>query len=394
MPTESLDPSPYDTISVDRFPIDCALVDSATLGPEAAHFAQVYLDTPRALVWRNPSSDWKLLVLLLPMASRLSMMSNPIFANLVRDWGMNVRFIGVDESHRVFDFRKLLTDQVLQKLVHALDHICDRGNPSAPRETKAQMDHTLDLLFSVLAKGMLTMLEKRRSDWPTHLAREHRLEPGIAGSLFDRDTRFPDFLRALQNALKQDVIDIEFYGRALRAMDLREETVERRISALIQSSLDVNSLQQLARCPVGLHLGCYNWLAIDPRHSSQRQYVLQRLACFAQFFSDSLLTREDITQHFDEDGSVWPQASDTSMSQRMAQAVDSGQDRQVIEAIAQRFAVSSNTVRNLWRVAPTALGTPATWHLQQILLRLDSIAPRAWPSKPNDWLSFKQLAAH
>ena len=68
--------------------------------PDAAHLAHVYLDTPRALVWRNASSDWKLLVLLLPMATRLSMLRNPIFSSLVRDWGLNVRFIGVDEYGR------------------------------------------------------------------------------------------------------------------------------------------------------------------------------------------------------------------------------------------------------------------------------------------------------
>jgi hypothetical protein len=49
--------------------------------------ARLPRDSPRALVWRNPSPDWKLFVLLLPLASRLSLMTNPIFAQLTRDWG-------------------------------------------------------------------------------------------------------------------------------------------------------------------------------------------------------------------------------------------------------------------------------------------------------------------
>ena len=394
----------YEAIYVDRYPVDDSLTEAATVGPDAAHLAHVYLDTPRALVWRNASSDWKLLVLLLPMATRLSMLRNPIFGSLVRDWGLNVRFVGVDEFGRVFDFRRLLSDDVLQKLVDALAHCCEQTDSSDPNQTHLSNTHaldsepsanpTLDILFSALARGTLTMLETRRSDWPSHLAREHRLEPSVKGSLFDRDTRFPDFMRSLQAALRADHIDIPFYSRALRSIDLREEAVERRISHIIQSTLDVACVDKLSRSSVGLHLGCYNWLAIDPRHRAHRHYVLQRLGCFAQFFADSLLTKVDLRADLDGDASLWPRNHNTNVIQQITQAVDSGQDRAVIDALAQRFAISSNTVRHLWRAAPQALGTPVTWHLQQILFRLDAIEPRQWPATPNGWLAFREAAAN
>jgi hypothetical protein len=374
--------SDFQTFAVDRFPVDTDLTDASHAGPELAHLASAYIQAPRALVWRHASSDWPLLVLLLPMGTRLSMMRNPIFANLVRDWGMNIRFIGVDYAHRVFDFRKLLSDDLLRKLVDALGEI----NP----QHQASSHTTLDLLFSALAQGMLTLLEKRRADWPEHLAREHRLEPGVLGSVFDRQTRFSDFYRALHNGLRSGAINLDFYGRVLRSVDLREETLEQRLASLIKSTLDHRTLQRLSQAAVGLHLGCYNWLAIDPHHASQRQYLLQRLGCFAQFFSDSLLPHLDLPAGLE----TWPQADNHDVFNRLAQAVDSGQDRLVIEALAARFAVSSNTVRALWRAAPNGLGTPATWHLQKILLRLDAVPPRAWPNNPQDWLAFGQSAAN
>jgi hypothetical protein len=370
----------FHTFTVDRFPVDADLTDAGHVGPELAYLANAYIQAPRALVWHNVSSDWPLLILILPMGTRLSMMCNPIFANLVRDWGMNIRFVGVDSASRVFDFRKLLSDDLLRKLVAALGEI--------KPDQQSSSNHTLDILFAALAKGMLTMLEKRRADWPAHLAREHRLEPGVTGSLFDRQTRFSDFFRALHSSLRSGTISVDFYGRILRSVDLREESFEQRLAGLIKNTLDHNTLQRLTQLSVGMHLGCYNWLAIDPRHASQRQYLLQRLSCFAQFFSDSLLKQLDLPEPLEH----WPQADNLDVFNRLAAAVDSGQDRLVIDALAQRFAVSANTVRALWRKAPAGLGTPPTWHLQQILLRLDAVPERVWPKDPEDWLAFGQSA--
>ena len=59
-------------------------------------------------------------MLLPPTASRLSLMANPIFAQLTRDWGHAIRFVGVDREQCVHDFRGLLTDATLRRLVEAL----------------------------------------------------------------------------------------------------------------------------------------------------------------------------------------------------------------------------------------------------------------------------------
>ncbi len=365
----------YQALFVDRFPVDTELQDPGTLGPEGAHLAQVYLETPRALIWQNASPEWPLLILLLPMASRLSLMENPIFSALVRDWGLNVGFIGIDQEQRVFDFRQLLSDDILRKLVRALSDNLGHKRGLSNEQTA---NPTLDLLFSALADGMLTMLEQRRSDYPNHLARQCRLEAGIPGSLFDRESRFADFLRALRAALKQGVLDMECYGRALRSIDLREEAVEQRISSLIQAGLSSPLLDRLQRAGVGMHLGCYNWLASDPLRVRQREYVLQRASCFAQYLVDQLLPRVD--------------------DDLLSRVIDSGQDRLILETLAARFSVSANTLRQLWRLGPTALGlqalgTPTPRHLQQILSRLDAIAIRDWPQNSREWFEFKRACA-
>ena len=100
----------FEAIRVDGIPLDAELTDTGFVGPDLSAAAHAYLATPRALVWRNPSPDWKLFVLLLPLASRLSLMTNPIFAQLTRDWGHSIRFVGVDRDQCVHDFRSLLSD--------------------------------------------------------------------------------------------------------------------------------------------------------------------------------------------------------------------------------------------------------------------------------------------
>ncbi|HRO60850.1 MAG TPA: hypothetical protein PK177_17070, partial [Burkholderiaceae bacterium] len=140
---------------------------------------------------------------------------------------------------------------------------------------------TLDLLFDALAREMLTVLELQGDDWARHLAREHRLEPGVGQSLFDHAGRYPDFLAKLREALRNELIDVAFYGRVLRSIDLREAAVDSRISALIESALDPVTLAKLARTPAGKHLGCYNWLRIEPQRAVQRAYLLARLPAFA-----------------------------------------------------------------------------------------------------------------
>ncbi|MGD9944570.1 MAG: hypothetical protein AB7L76_19500 [Burkholderiaceae bacterium] len=391
--------------SVDRVPIDGELQDVGTVGPELAYLAHSYRSSPRALIFRNPSSDWRLFVVLLPLASRLSLMANPIFAQLTRAWGLNVRFIGIDREQLAYDFRALLSDQTLKLLVDMLARSESADDVDAGRGRAA-----LDLLFASLADEMLTVLDRRRADWGRHLDREHRLEAGVPASLFDRTGRYPDFLARLRAALRDEIIDVEFYGRALRSIDLRENAIDARVRAVIEASLDPVTLAKLARTGAGLHLGCYNWLKLDPRHAAPRAHLLARLPSFAAFFAESLVPldawRPETVDDQDDDElrgdaaaprrqpptfDLKPLAArhDSAHSLRWAgalkRAVDAGQDRAVIEAIAQRFAVGDNVVRRVWREQPAALGQPPTWHLAQILRRLNECSERDWPADAAAW---------
>lgn len=411
----------FESFCVDTYPIDTELGDDGMVGPELAHLAQTYVRSPRALVWRNPSSEWRLFVVLLPLASRLSLLANPIFAQLARAWGLNIRFIGVDREQRVFDFRALLSDKSVKLLVDALAQSLTHKPPnSAPGHGHSQNpDPALDVLFSALAGDLLTVISKRRDDWGRHLLREHVLTPDVAGSLFDRATRFPDFLAKLREALRHEIIDVHFYGKVLRSIDLRETAVEQRLAALIEGSLDPITFAKLARTPANQHLGCYNWLRLDLRHSAARAHALARLPTMSSFFADALVTLETLEVHAGEDDDDdrdvmhdrdFAQSrkqtptldlrglaarSETTHSLRwsavLKQAIDAGQDRNIIEALAQRFAVNDNVIRRLWREPPTALGAPPTWHLSQILRRLNDLPEREWPVTDRDWQTF---AAH
>ncbi len=392
-------------LAVDGVPIDEELQDAGTVGPELAYLARCYRFSPRALVFRNPSSDWRLFVVQLPLASRLSLMANPIFAQLTRAWGLNVRFLGVDRDQLVYDFRALLSDRTLKLLVDLL-----------ARSDGA--DAALDLLFDSLAEEMLTVLDRRRGDWHRHLDREHRLEPGAPASLFDRAARCPDFLAHLRGALRDDIVDVEFYGRALRSIDLREGAIDARIAAIVEASLDPVTLAKLARSGAGRHLGCYNWLRLDPRHAMPRAHLLARLPAFATFFAETLVPLDAwAAPQTDEDGDAEVLDTPADAARRRAQrrqpptfdlrplaarqdsahslrwagvlkrAIDAGQDRAVIEAIAQRFAVGDNVVRRLWRDRPAALGQPPTWQLAQILRRLGERGDRDWPADAAAWES-------
>lgn len=393
-------------LTVDAVPIDAELQDDGAVGPELAHLARSYANSPRALICRHPSSDWRLFVVLLPLASRLSLMANPIFAQLTRAWGLNARFIGVDGDHLVYDFRALLSDRLLRMLVELLARSeVDRGSPARGRH------EALDLLFASLADEMLTVLDRRRGDWGRHLDREHRLEAQVQCSLFDRASRYPDFLASLRAALRDEIIDVSFYGRALRSIDLREEAIDARVATLIEASLDPVTLAKLARTGAGRHMGCYNWLRLDPRHALPRAHLLAQLPSFANFFADALVPLDAWSDDVEPDPDVdCPGASAAQRARSpvatyelralaarersahslywagmLRRAIDSGQDRAVIEAIAQRFAVGDNVVRRIWRERPAALGQPPTWHLAQILRRLHACSDREWPADAAAW---------
>lgn len=387
----------HESIQVDAYPIDSELRDDGTAGPELAWLARSYCDSPRALVFRNPSSDWRLFVVTLPLASRLSLMTNPVFAQLTRAWGLNVRFLGVDRDGLAYDFRALLSDRTLALLVELLARR-ESGEAHGQRPGTRQGEHALDLLFDALAREMLTVLERRQEDWQRHLARELRLESGLAGNLFDHGGRHPDFLTALRGALRKGLIDVEFYGRVLRSIDLREAAVDARIAAFIESALDPVTLAKLARTGAGRHLGCYNWLRIEPARAAPRAHLLSRLPAFANFFADALLAPQTGIAPADDAGFDLKRLAARNLSAHslhwagvLRQAIDAGQDRAAIEAIAQRFAVSDNLIRRIWREQPAALGQPPTWHLAQVLRRLQALGERDWPATDAAWRS---LLAH
>jgi hypothetical protein len=377
LPSAPTDPQAFLALRVDTLAIDEELTDAGQVGPELAAAAQVYLRTPRALVWRTPSPDWRLFVVLLPLASRLSLMANPVFAQLAREWGLGIRFIGIDADHAVHDFRGLLTDLTLRRLLGAMAE-------TIHRESSADPGHqTLDVLFAALADGMLTVLEMRREDAGRHLARELRLEPGTTGSLFDRDTRYPDFLALLRQGLRQDWLDQAFYGRVLRAMDLREGQIEGRIARILQASLHPPLMTRLERSRIGLHLGAYNWLLTAGGHVAQRAHALSRLPLFTQFFAEALIEaapRSRSALVALADGLSEPLST-------LRRAIDSGQDRILIEALAAHFSVGTSVIRALWRHCPRVLGAPPSWHLQAILLALDAQPERQWPSTDEQWLT-------
>jgi hypothetical protein len=379
----------FEAIRVDGFPIDAELIDTGNVGPDLSAAAHAYLATPRALVWRNPSPDWRLFVLLLPLASRLSLMANPIFGQLTRDWGHTVRFVGIDRHQCAYDFRSLLSDSTLRRLVASLARWLHAPDARDDLPARAAETATLDVLFAALGENMLTILESRRDDWGRHLAREHRLEPGVPDSLFDRASRYPDFLGQLRHALRHEIVDVALYGKVLRSMDLREAAAEQRIAALLEGTMEPVTLVKLGRTRAGRHLGCYNWLLTGPRHATQRAHVLSRLPAFAHFFADVLIDaqprrRTGLVAVAEHDPRLAMRTDDAREALR--RAVDSGQDRWAIEALSAHLGVQHNVIRALWRHCPAALGTPPTWHLKQILLRLDGLPERAWPRDDAGWL--------
>jgi hypothetical protein len=372
----------HTSLTVDLLPIDQELCDSAYVGPELSQLASIYLTSPRALIWRNPSSDWKLFALLLPIGSRLSLLSNPIFAHLTRAWGMNIRFVGVDAQARVFDFKALLSDHTLSLLTRWLGQQQRRDLQGAEHyastsETpNTDREHGLDVLFEALAREMLTMNEVRKFDWYKHLDCEHRLEPQAPNSLFDRDARFPDFLSQLHVALKVDLIDIEFYGRILRSIDLREQAIEQRMSMLIEGSLHAPTLSQLSSTKAGNHLGCYNWLLMSPKHSAARTHALLRLPGFASYLAATLTPLAALEE-----------AGHTPLGPAvlLQRAIDAGQDRLIIQTLAQNFGASENTIRRLWREIPRAIGQPPVWQMTEVVQQLDDLPAREWPNSMSDW---------
>lgn len=250
----------------------------------------------------------------------------------------------------------------------------------------------LDLLFDALASEMLTTLERRRGDWTRHLARDLSLDSTRTSSLFKHSDRHPDFIASLRRALRSGTIDIDFYGRVLRAVDQRESAIDARITAIIEDALRPSLLNGLARTGAGRHLGCYNWLSVAPRHAPARLHLLTRLPAFAHFLAETLMPIEaSARQALDPD--PWPQSpqpwveplAPAAHTIALARAIDGGQDRAVIGALATQLSVSENLLRRLWRDTPHALQHTPGWLLPALLRRLDQSPERNWPREDSAW---------
>ena len=398
---------------IDPHPVDEALRDASHSGPELAHLASAYARSPRALIFRSPSSDWRLLMLMLPLGSRLSLMTHPVFAQLTRTWGLGIRFIGVDRDRLVYDFRALLSNRTLELVVDLLaqNERAISASAASPQGTETGAADAsaplLDLLFDALAGDMLTTLEQRRADWVRHLDREHRLDVVPPARLFGHDDRYPDFLARLREALRNQTIDPAFYGRVLRSVDQREAQVDARITSILEDALDPSALALLSRSPVGRHLGCYNWLVLAPRHALARAHLLARLPILAGFLSETLMPGEAQTRIASPSPDLHearPRAAPSppgfdlrpliereaclhgaEHSGWLRRAIDAGQDRMIIDAVAARLGVSANLVRRLWRDPPRALGQPPAWLAATLLRHLDQLPERAWPRDDDAW---------
>jgi hypothetical protein len=77
----------------------------------------------------------------------------------------------------------------------------------------------------------------------------------------------------------------------------------------------------------------------------------------------------------------------------LRRAIDAGQDRQIIDALAARLGVSANLVRRLWRDPPRALGQPPAWLAATLLRHLDQLPERAWPLNEDGWQQLIERAS-
>jgi hypothetical protein len=69
----------------------------------------------------------------------------------------------------------------------------------------------------------------------------------------------------------------------------------------------------------------------------------------------------------------------------LRRAIDAGQDRAVIEALAQRFSVPENLLRRLWREQPAGFGQPPAWQVGPALRQLALAGERGWPASAEQW---------
>jgi hypothetical protein len=343
----------FEMLRVDSTPLDDVLEDAGVVGSELAYLAKEQRQLPRAWVWRDASSDWPLLTVLIPGSEPLWMLRHPVFTPIVRRWGLALRVIGVSRERMGFDFRALLDDATLRALLGAL--------LDEPRH------QPLDLIHETLARSMLQRLPGS-NDAFTHLLRRGFVHPPC---LRTGDAEFGPprslLLKRLQLALRDGQIEVELYSRALRALRQREYQIALRVGALLDASLDPLSLKRGQSHSLRIHWGVYNWLHRNPRHAPARLHLLRRMPWIADWACEHLL-----------------QAS--APASRLQQSIDTGQESHVLEDLAQVFAVDPNLMRRLWRDASRLPESIDPWQLPRVLGWLNSFPERRWPRDDAQWL--------
>ncbi|NBU66774.1 MAG: hypothetical protein EBS52_05525 [Betaproteobacteria bacterium] len=238
----------FNALTVDPCAIDAELEDAGAVGPELAFIAKEQRLLPRALCWRDASSDWPLLIVQIPGTEALWMLQHPVFTPIIRRWGMALRVIGISREAMAYDFRALLSDSTLAKLRSAL-----RDDPQqAP----------VDLIYQALAQGMLTRLHPS-GQMAKHLLREGYIHPNSEAIEPADSAHRPLLIKALQTALRRGQLDIGFYSRAMRAIRRRESLVQQRLAFIFEGALSPLSLQLCApamRPPANICCGiCPGW---------------------------------------------------------------------------------------------------------------------------------------
>ncbi|NCW18371.1 MAG: hypothetical protein EBW71_09280 [Betaproteobacteria bacterium] len=336
-------------MTVDPCAIDAELEDAGAVGPELAFIAKEQRLLPRALCWRDASSDWPLLIVQIPGTEALWMLQHPVFTPIIRRWGMALRVIGISREAMAYDFRALLSDSTLAKLRSAL-----RDDPQqAP----------VDLIYQALAQGMLTRLHPS-GQMAKHLLREGYIHPNSEAIEPADSAHRPLLIKALQTALRRGQLDIGFYSRAMRAIRRRESLVQQRLAFIFEGALSPLSLQLCARLDPRIPWGVYNWLHRDPRHAAAREHLLRHLPWLGPWLANHLLLDVD---------------------SRLQQVIDSGQDSLVLENLAAVFAVDPNLLRRLWR-RPIAMPAELNdWQLPRMLAWLQQKPERLWPADESSW---------
>lgn len=343
----------FEVLRVDSTPLDPYLEDAGVVGSELAFLAEEQRRLPRAWIWRDASSDWPLLMVLIPGTEPLWMLRHPVFTPIVRRWGLALRVIGISRESMGFDFRALLDDATLRALLEAL--------------LDEPQHQPLDVIHETLARAMLSRMPGSHDAF-VHLLRRGFVHPPSPRAADPEDCGPRSLLlKRLQLALRDAQVDVDFYGRALRALRQREYQIALRVAGQLEASLDPLSLRRCYSVAPRIHWGAYNWLHRNPRHAHARLHLLRRMPWIANWVCEHLLNA-------------------SACASFLQQSIDTGQESQVLESLALIFAVDPNLMRRLWREPALLPESIDAWQLPRVLGWLNSTPEEGWPRSQEAWL--------